>query len=269
LKPTGTSAYDMTASTFDRYRSLPSDVVESIRSAIWDDVRFPDQARVLDLGAGTGRIAKPFLAAGDFYVGVDSSLGMLQEFSAKPEFRESKTCFLAQVEGRQLPFQNASFDLVLLMRVLSAGNSREMLDECRRVLRPGGIVAVGHARGPESGVDAQLKLQLAAILDAMHVAWHKPKESRRQALDWLESASVRHSHREAASWKVTTSAEEFLSRHRTGARFAALPLSIQKEALARLRAWAETNFGSVNAGFEEHHSFDLDIFEFWHMKVSR
>jgi hypothetical protein len=61
---------------------------------------------------------------------------------------------------------------------------------------------------------------------------------------------------------VTTSAEEFLSRHRTGARFAALPLSIQEEALARLRAWAETNFGSVNAGFEEHHSFDLDIFEF-------
>jgi hypothetical protein len=48
----------------------------------------------------------------------------------------------------------------------------------------------------------------------------------------------------------------------TGARFAALPLAIQEEALARLRAWAETNFGSVSASFEEQHSFELSIFEF-------
>jgi ubiquinone/menaquinone biosynthesis C-methylase UbiE len=262
LKPPGTSAYDTSAASFERYRSLPSHVVESIRLAIWSEAHLPDCARILDLGAGTGRIAKAFLEAGDFYVGVDLSLGMLQEFSAKAEFRESKTCFLAQVEGRQLPFQNASFDLVLLMRVLSAANSREMLEECRRVLRPGGVVAVGHARSPESGVDEQLKRQLAAIFEAMQVPWRQPRESRRQALAWLESASVRHSQREAANWKVTTSAEEFLSRHRTGARFAALPLSIQEEALTKLRAWAETNFGSVNTGFEEHHCFDLDIFEF-------
>jgi hypothetical protein len=73
---------------------------------------------------------------------------------------------------------------------------------------------------------------------------------------------VRHWYRDAASWKVTTSAEEFLSRHRTGARFAALTPAVQEQALARLRAWAETNFGPVNAAFEEQHSFELSIFEF-------
>ena len=262
MKPTGTSAYDTTASTFERHRSLPAYVVESIRSAIWSAARLPARARVLDVGAGTGRIGKAFLAAGDFYIGVDSSLAMLQEFSVKPEFRESKTSLLAQAEGRQLPFQNASFDLVLLMQVLSAGNWRPLLDECRRVLRTGGIIAVGHTKSPESGVDAQLKRQLVAILEAMQVPWHAPRESRRQALAWLESSSVRHCHREAAVWKVTTSAEEFLSRHRTGARFAALPLAVQEEALARLRAWAETNFGSVSSSFEEQHSFELGIFQF-------
>jgi len=263
LKPTGTSAYDTTAFSFERHRALPNYVVEAIRSTIWSAARLPDRAQVLDLGAGTGRIGKAFLAAGDFYVGVDSSLAMLQEFSAKPEFRESKTCLLAQAEGRQLPFQNGFFDLVLLVQVLSAvGNWRELLDECRRVLRPGGIVAVGHAMSPESGVDEQLKRQLVAILEAMQVPWHQPRESRRQALAWLEAASVCHCYREAASWKVTTSAEEFLSRHRTGARFAALPFSIQGEALTRLRTWAETTFGSVSTRFDEQHSFELGIFEF-------
>ncbi|HEY2362951.1 MAG TPA: class I SAM-dependent methyltransferase [Candidatus Angelobacter sp.] len=262
MKRIGTSVYDATAATFERYRSLPNAVVESIRSAIWAEAHLPDQARVLDLGAGTGRIGKAFLAAGDFYVGVDSSLGMLQEFSAKPEFRESKISLLAQAEGSQLPFKNAVFDLVLLMQVLNSANWRPIPDECLRVLRPGGIVAVGHTKSPESGVDAQLKHQLAAILETMHVPWHQPREWRRQALAWLEVASVRHWHREAARWKVTTSAEEFLSRHQTGAKFAALPPAVQQESLARLRAWAEINFDSAHAGFEEHHSFDLGIFEF-------
>jgi ubiquinone/menaquinone biosynthesis C-methylase UbiE len=262
LKPTGTSAYDATAASFERYRALPSSAVEAIRATIWSEARLPDHARVLDVGAGTGRIGKAFLAAGDFYVGVDSSLAMLQEFSAKAEFRESKTSLLAQAEGRQLPFRNASFDLVLLMQVLSAGNWRPLLDECRRVLRHGGIIAVGHTRSPESGVDAQLKRQLVAILEEMQVPWHQPRESRRQALAWLESASVRYWYREAAVWKVTARAEEFLLRHRTGARFAALLPAVQEEALARLRAWAETNFGSVTASFEEHHGFELGIFEF-------
>jgi ubiquinone/menaquinone biosynthesis C-methylase UbiE len=262
LKPAGTSAYDATASSFERYRSLPPSVVESIRSAIKSTTRLPDQARVLDLGAGTGRLAKSFLTAGDFYFGVDSSLGMLQEFSAKPEFRESKTSLLAEAEGRHLPFRDAIFDLVLLMQVLNSANWRPMLDECLRVLRLGGIVVVGHIKSPESGVDAQLKRQLAAILEAMRVPWRQPREWRRQALACLEDVCVRHSHREAACWKVTTSAEEFLLRHRTGARFAALPLAVQQESLAKLRGWAETTFGSVNASFEEHHSFGLSIFEF-------
>jgi len=263
LKPTGTSAYDTAASSFERHRALPNSVVEAIRSAIWSVARLPERARVLDVGAGTGRIGKAFLAAGDFYVGVDSSHAMLQEFSVKPEFSESKTSLLAQAEGRQLPFHNASFDLVLLMQVLSAaGDWRQLLDECRRVLRPGGTIAVGHTRSPESGIDAQLKGRLRAILEEMRVPWHQPRESRRQALAWLEAESARHWYREAASWKVMTSAEEFLSRHRTGARFAALPLSVQEEALVRLRAWAETNFGSVSARCEEQHSFELGIFQF-------
>jgi len=256
------SLFDTTASSFDRHRSLPSDVIEAIRPTIWSVAHLPDHARVLDLGAGTGRMSKSFLTSGDFYFGVDSSFAMLQEFSGKAELRASQTHLLAQADGRQLPFANAAFDLILLMQVLSGvGNWREVLEESRRVLRPGGIIAVGHMVNPESGMDARLKHQLTAILEEMRVPWHQPRESRRRALAWLESISSRYEQREVASWNVTTSAEEFLSRRRTGARFAALPDSVQEEALARLRAWAETEFGSTSRKFEERHSFELNIFQ--------
>ena len=253
-----TFAFDATAASFERHRSLPSHVPEAIRSAIWVATDKPTPARVLDIGAGTGRIGKAFIDAGDFYAGVDTSLAMLREFPADP-----KPSLLAQADGRKLPFDNGAFDVVLLMQVLSGANdSRSILEEARRVLRPGGSVVVGHTISPESGINAQMKNQLTAILEEMQVAWHRPRESRRQALAWLESSAKRHVHSVAASWNVNTTAQEFLERHRTGARFAALPAEIQEQSLRKLHAWAERTFGSADVGFQEKRSFELDIFEF-------
>jgi ubiquinone/menaquinone biosynthesis C-methylase UbiE len=251
-------AFDATAASFERHRSLPSHVPQAIRSAIWSATGLPTPARVLDIGAGTGRIGRAFTEAGDFYVGVDTSLAMLREFPANPG-----TSLLALADGRQLPFRNGAFDVVLFMQVLSgASDSRGILEEARRVLRPGGSVVVGHTISPESGVDAQMKNQLAAILEEMQVAWHRPRESRRQALSWLKSSAKHHVHSVAAEWSVNTTAQEFLERHRTGARFAALPVEVQEQSLSKLHAWAERTFGAAHVGFEEKRSFELDIFEF-------
>jgi len=253
-----TPAFDATAASFERHRALPSHVPEAIRSAIWAAVNVPTPAKVLDIGAGTGRIGRAFVDAGDFYVGVDTSLAMLLKFPADP-----KHSILAQADGRQLPFRNSAFDVVLLMQVLSgAVDSCSILEEARRVLRPAGSVVVGHTISPESGVDAKMKNQLTTILEEMQVAWHRPRESRRQALAWLESSAKRHVHSVAASWNVSTTAEEFLERHRTGARFAALPAEVQERALSKLHAWAERTFGAADVSFQEKRSFELDIFEF-------
>lgn len=253
------SAFDAAASDFERYRALPAEVPEAVRTAIWDALRLSTPARVLEIGAGTVQIGKAFMAAGDFYVGVDTSLAMLREFPAN-----SNNCFLAQADGRHLPFGNDRFNIILLMRVLSVVGDdwQEVLNETRRVLRPGGSVVVGHTVSSESGIDAQLKRRLTAILHEMQVVWHRPQESRRQALAWLKSSSVRYVHSQATSWNVNTTPQEFLLRHRTGVRFAALPVTVQADALKRLQAWAETRFGSLNSVFQERRSFELDIFEF-------
>jgi ubiquinone/menaquinone biosynthesis C-methylase UbiE len=253
-----TFAFDATAASFERHRSLPGDAPEAIRATIWAATGLPTPARVLDIGAGTGRIGRAFIEAGDFYAGVDTSIAMLREFPANPG-----TSLLALADGRQLPFCDGAFDLVLLMHVLSGvGDWHSILNEAKRVLRPGGSVTVGHTISPELGIDAQLKNQLAAILEEMQVAWHRPQESRLQALTWLESSAKRHVHSLAASWNINTTAREFLQRHRTGARFAALPVEIQEQALEKLRAWSESTFGAVDTDFQEKRTFELDIFEF-------
>jgi ubiquinone/menaquinone biosynthesis C-methylase UbiE len=252
------SAFNAAASTFESYRSLPPGVPEAIRAATWDALGLTSPVRVLEIGAGTGRIGKAFADAGDFYIGVDTSLAMLKEFPAN-----SKSCILMQADGRQLPFCDCAFELVLLMQLLSgAGDWQRILNETRRVLVPDGSVAVGHTVSPESGIDAQLKRRLKAILERMKITWHRPQESRKEALAWLRSSSVRHIHFQAASWSVNTTPRDFLVRHRTGARFAALPVAVQERAMEQLASWGETTFGSLGVEFQEQRSFELDIFAF-------
>lgn len=252
------STFDAAASNFESYRSLPTGVPEAIRAAIWAALGLATPVRVLEIGTGTGRIGKAFMVEGDFYVGVDTSLAMLREFPVN-----SKSCFLAQADGRQLPFCDCAFDLVMLMHLLSGVEDWQgILNETRRVLLPGGSVAVGHTVSSESGIDGQLKRQLTAILQRMQIARHRPQESRRQALAWLQSSAVRHMQCQAASWNVKATPQDFLIRHRTGARFAALPADAQAQALKQLSAWAEMTFGSLDAQFQEQRSFELDIFSF-------
>jgi ubiquinone/menaquinone biosynthesis C-methylase UbiE len=252
------SSFDTTASSFERFRLLPSGVPDRIRSTIRTAASITSISRVLDVGAGTGRIGRAFLEAGDFYVGVDTSLAMLREFQAG-----SNRGFLAQADGCQLPFPDGAFDIVLFMHVLSgARDSRALINEARRVLRPGGVLAVGHTVIPEPGIDEQLKHQLRLVLKEMDVDWHRPRESRREGLAWLESLAARHVYAQVASWKVSARARDFLLRHRSGARFASLPTAVQEQALQKLGAWAEKTFGSLDAKSDEQRSFVLDIFEF-------
>jgi hypothetical protein len=96
----------------------------------------------------------------------------------------------------------------------------------------------------------------------MQIDSFRPEQSRRKAIAWLEYSAMRHVHSVAFSWDVHTTVEEFLQRHRTGARFAALPPPIQEQALSRLHAWAVSRFGSIDAGFPESRSFEVDTFEF-------
>ena len=249
------SAFDAVAPDFDRGRLLPSGVAEAVRSAILASIDAPGRPRVLDLGAGTGRIGKAFVAAGDAYFGADLSFGMLREF-----FPYSRN--LVQTEGEQLPFSSGTFDVVMLIHVLSGSRGRRrLLAEARRVLRPEGVLAVGQTVSPPEGIDAQLKKRLAAILEDMAVEPHRSK-GRDEALSWLESASRRRLTVVAASWNARRTPRDFLVRHRTGARFSALPAEIQGDALERLGVWAEAAFGSLDANFAEDRRFELNMFKF-------
>jgi ubiquinone/menaquinone biosynthesis C-methylase UbiE len=114
-----------------------------------------EPTRVLDVGTGTGVAAH---ALADWFpsaevVGVDLSEGMVAQARSKGDRASFQVA-----DGSQLPFPDASFDLVVLM------NAIPFFDELARVLAPGGYAVFSFSRGAETPIyvpDERLRRELA------------------------------------------------------------------------------------------------------------
>lgn len=111
---------------------------------------------VLEVGTGTGRDVKEFVAAGLSVVGVDLSV---------EQARHAQSAGAHQVlaSARHLPFPDATFSTLWSMSTLMhVPNSaiRETLVEVRRVLAPGAIAAIGVWGGPDIEDYGELKANL-------------------------------------------------------------------------------------------------------------
>lgn len=257
-----TSAYDAAAPQFDRHRALPDGVTDAIRAAVLGVVEALPRPRLLDLGAGSGRIGARFVAAGDDYVGVDLSFGMLRTFTQRAGPGAGSAPCLVRSDARRLPFRDAAFDVVLLIQVFGGMSEwREVLAESRRVLRPAGALMTGRTVAPAQGVDAQMKQQLASLLDDMKAPRHG-NNARDDVQRALAAAARNRTRVVAAAWSAERTPRGFLDRHRGGARFSALPQPTREEALRRLSAWAARTYGSLDTVFAERHMFELHVYRF-------
>jgi SAM-dependent methyltransferase len=259
--------WDAAAPTYDIHRALPAGAVAAIRARVLDAVGHASRPRLLDLGAGSGRIGRAFVAAGDDYIGVDLSLGMLRQFAGRTD-TGGRAPRLVRADGARLPFGDAAFDLVLLVQVFGGMDEwRPFVDEARRVLRPSGALVLGRTAMPEDGLDGRMKARLDGILAEMGVA-HERTNARAEVQRSLDRGTGGGAPVAAAAWDAARTPRGFLERHRTGARFSRLPGLIKDHALRRLSAWAVGEFGSLDASVMERHTFELRTFAF-HDEVRR
>jgi demethylmenaquinone methyltransferase/2-methoxy-6-polyprenyl-1,4-benzoquinol methylase len=250
------SAFDATAPRFDRHRALPEGVPQAIRAAVLAATGVPSP-RLLDLGAGTGRIGRPFVAAGDDYVGIDLSLGMLREFAG----HVAPPPPLAQADGERLPFGDSMFDAVLMVQVFGGMRGwRRVLAEARRLLRPRGVLLIGRVVAPADGLDTRLKQRLVALLAERHVAIDR-KNVRDDVERSLAGTATRRTVT-VATWTAERTPRRYLDRQRTSARLAALPAAVAEDVLATLADWAISTFGGLDAAIREPHAFELQTFTF-------
>ena len=151
---------------FDLLHSRFKDVVEVQDARLDALVRvlkpLPTRS-ILDLGCGKGRFASRLTKAGANVVGLDLSPAMLAEANGLDRVRGS---------ARRLPFADRSFEAVVAVEVFQHLPAiDDVLAEVRRVLRPGGVIAL---------IDKNMGSLSAARpwLPNLVVKWHDTRRGR-------------------------------------------------------------------------------------------
>lgn len=132
---------EMIASVLELRASIPQQQ-EMLRTYL-RDIAFPAGARVLEVGCGTGAVARVLAAWPNVreVVGVDPSSYLIEK--ARALSSGAPNLIFETGDGQALGFKDASFDVVILHTVLTHVSAPEaVLAEAHRVLHPGGWLGV-------------------------------------------------------------------------------------------------------------------------------
>lgn len=132
-------AFDRAVDYYDRTRALPPGMEAAMVEAVSAELR--GRGLVLEIGAGTGRIALPLRGAGVDVVGLDLSLPMLARLVDKAG--GPGRAGVVQGDATRLPFRDGSFGAAFAVHVLHLIPSWPLaVRELVRVVEPGGVVLV-------------------------------------------------------------------------------------------------------------------------------
>lgn len=125
--------------------------------------------QVLDIGVGTG-LALPAYPSHARVTGIDLSEGMLKRALRRVESQEMRWVNLALANALELPFDNDTFDHVLLSHVVTVvSDPVKLIEETRRVTKAGGqIVVINHFRSSNRLVGTIEKLLCPLC---QHLGW--------------------------------------------------------------------------------------------------
>ena len=104
----------------------------------------PSGAKVLDVACGAGQTAISLARKGNRVTGIDLASNLIEEAGRKAQ-AEGLQVRLEQGDAEQLPYEDASFDVVLsLIGAMFAPQPHKVAAEMARVCRPGGRIIMSN-----------------------------------------------------------------------------------------------------------------------------
>ena len=230
------------AAVYDRRHGAVASDVE-LRQ-LWEAASLPIAARVLDLGAGTGRLAIPLAGRGCRVIAIDPSQAMLERLVAKDGNHMVQT---VAAEGALLPFTSNSLDVVMIARLLYLTSDwKEILEEAGRVLVPGGCLMHQWGNGDADESWVQIREEARRLFGEAGVKspFHPGVRSESAIERWLEARGFTVEARIAIGSGPETTVRQFLQRLVTGelSYIWNVPPEIQVRTLPVLEAWAGKHF---------------------------
>jgi SAM-dependent methyltransferase len=251
---TGPVFGDAVAKNFDAGRSLPAGVANELEHRIVAATRVSPGAAVLDVGAGTGVLAKPFLRDGYRYTGIDGSAEMLRQFRAGE-------AALIQADLRAMPLRDACVDVLLAFRVLGVVRGwRRGIRECLRVLRPGGYLLAGRVSRDPRSLFAFVRDERNRLLREAGIETERPGAGDGELMAALEADATLVGDLEPVEWTLTTTPRRLMEQNLSGWRIAELAETDRRDIWQALSVAVAARVGDLDQAIDESQTVGLSLF---------
>lgn len=252
-------SFDRAAGFYDQTRGFPPGVAEDVAALAL--AMLGGRSDALEIGVGTGRIAKLLLARGLRLTGVDLSRGMMNRL--RGTLGDLPTPALIEGNIMHLPFADASFDAVIAVHILHLVSDWKMaLDEAQRMLRHGGALLLGQNSYRDNPARA-IRKQLTDAMTQRGLGRARVGaiEGEIEAELIRRGASVEMRETEPVMTYTTPREEIQLIDDRIWSSTWHIPDDTLAEIVIDLRASALTSFGSLDQQLEVPQTFTWRRFE--------
>ncbi|HEX5081016.1 MAG TPA: class I SAM-dependent methyltransferase [Blastocatellia bacterium] len=230
------------ASIYDRRHG--AFMSERIVSHMLEVTGLPLGSRILDVGAGTGRVAIPFARKGYSVIAVDASWVMLTSLRQKSDGARVSAVV---GDGTQLPFAAGSFDAAVIARLLYLiPDWQRLLLETLRVLKPGSPLFHEWGNGGSNDDWVQIREKARALFEAVGVRdpFHPGVRIEEDVDAFLAQRGARPIAEIPCEPDGHVTMREFLSRIESGecSYTWKIPPSIHASCVTALLEWAQAWF---------------------------
>lgn len=219
--------------------------------------------RVLEVGIGTGRIARPLAERGVRVCGVDIAPRMLARLREQLTPKDVAPDLLLG-DATRLPLAERAFSVVIVCHVLHLVAGWEAaIDEMRRVLAPGGVLLhfVNDYRGEDRWQAAQEMLD-RLLGERGFVRSHRLENEEIDAALAACGGSCR-TVTIAEREDVWTPAQMLdVARHRVNSWTWEIPEKLLAECLDEVEPWARQRFGGLDTQMSSAVAYRLQVWSF-------
>lgn len=135
--PKRSASFTEISERYDKSRYLPSNQFKDAIIRLSDNGLLPQEARILDIGCGTGQISLPLAQIGYDVTGTDISPAMVQIACSK--IRQNCKIRFVVGDAQSLEFGNCLFDCTVASKLFQhISNWKLAVEEIIRVTKPGG-----------------------------------------------------------------------------------------------------------------------------------
>lgn len=257
-----TISFDRASDFYDKTRGFPPEVTDQIIGSLLKVI--PSDAKIVDIGIGTGRISIPLLTHYCSITGIDISEKMMRRLKAAlPENACSPD--LIQANALYLPIVNHSFDIAISVHVLHLiEDLPAAIQEITRILKPKGQLIIGHRHRTEGSPRSRIHTRFNEILSDLGHKRHRANEKSLEYIkEYLMQTGATFNEWIAGTWVTRQSINDYIMglEQKVWSSTWEIPDSIYPVAMRKLKNWAEEKYGYLDQGFDLENVFIWQSYE--------